>query len=229
MDSPTTDPSAALAIVMSAIALVAAVAILAQRLPMRRAARAVRSVRSVITSAPVGRGFLGSTSDWASAPAAEEAPDAVTVEAVRCIVDPAMGSVTASYAWRPATWTVLPFDVLGYDGSKSWTNEESDGLVALFHLGTDLDALSEEADLEVRVLVEELARRVFGAVDPVVDPSRPRAGAEWTADECASAAAAYRDDVRVDDIARQLGRDQLDIVWRFVRDDVRVLDASAVR
>jgi hypothetical protein len=231
MDLPASDPSVALVIVMSAFALVTAAAVLLQRLAARRnaAGRAGVPDASASENRPVEP-----AADLAVVPARPR-PSATVSSAgahsaddIRTIFDPALPPASQAYPWRPATCT-LPFDVLGYDGSRVWGKEESDGLVALFHLGTDMDALADEVGVDVRALFAELARRVYGAVDPVVDPSRPHNGAEWTAEESARALAVADRAVCLDDTARQLGRDQLDVVTHLIRNDVRTLRPVPVR
>lgn len=100
--------------------------------------------------------------------------------------------------------------------SQVWTEQESDGLVRLFRRGFQLDELAVELGVEPCVVVEELARRAFGAVEPVADPRARRFGQDWTAAELLALHSAAASGLRVADIARQLGRDQLSTVFRLL-------------
>lgn len=97
-----------------------------------------------------------------------------------------------------------------------WSEAETDRLVELFRVGFRLDELAAELDIEAGAVAEELARRAFGAVDPVADPSARRFGQPWTATELRTLDSATRAGLAVSDIARQLGRDQLSTVFRML-------------
>lgn len=116
--------------------------------------------------------------------------------------------------------------------SRAWTQQESDGLVRLFRRGFQLDELAADLNLEPCAVVEELARRAFGAVEPVADPRARRFGQDWTAAELLALHSASASGLRVADIARQLGRDQLSTVFRlleFAADARARLDGSGHR
>lgn len=159
----------------------------------------------------------------------EPTTGAVSADAVRRIVDPSLPSVRQSFPWRPAGHAPLPTELLGYDASRVWTKAESDGLVALFHLGTELSSLATEMGVDERVLVEELARRVFGAIDPVVDPTMPRVGSAWTDADRAAIEPVGCAGACLSDTARRLGRDQLDVVLQLIRAGRRPAHAETVR
>lgn len=234
MDSPVSTIVLPVAVVLVAIALVTTVSIVLERRYARRVARSPhvdRVIDALVAlsttaeaEAPAADVVLPS-----DAPAVESAPTTVSADVVRRIVDPGLAAGPAPYPWRAAGRGVLPFDVLGYDGSMVWTKAESDGLVSLFDLGTDLRALAEEMGVDERVLVEEIARRVYGAVDPVVDPTRVHAGEPWTADEREAIEPIVRCGTCLSDAARRLGRDQLDVVAQLIRDGHRPSATATVR
>lgn len=220
MNSPASALLLSVPIVTGAIAVVTAVSLL---LGVRYGRRLKRSPLVVDSSSAVGSASaLGSAvlsehrQEPDSSAALEPITGAVSAEAVRRIVDPALPTVGQSHPWRPA-------------GSRVWSKAESDGLIALFHLGTDLSALAAEMGLGERVLVEELARRIFGAVDPVVDPTMPRTGAAWSAADRAAIESVGRGDARLSDTAQRLGRDQLDVVQELIRGGRSLSHAETVR
>lgn len=98
-----------------------------------------------------------------------------------------------------------------------WTEQESDGLVRRFRGGFVLDELAADLDVDASAVVEELARRAFGANEPVADPNARRFGQDWTAAELLALHSASASGLRVADIARQLGRDQLSTVFRLLQ------------
>jgi hypothetical protein len=100
--------------------------------------------------------------------------------------------------------------------SHEWIEPESDGLVSLYRVGFLLDELADELDIEPCSIVEELARRVFGATEPVADPLARRFGQPWTAAELRTLHSSVRAGLGVPEIARQLGRDQLSVVFRML-------------
>jgi hypothetical protein len=229
MDLPASASISSVAILLGAIALVLAASALLERRHDRRTARSPHVDMQLDALIALTGARRDSTGVLTLAPERESNPRRVSADLVRRIVDPALPPSEETYPWRPAGGGVLPFDVLGYDGSMAWTKAESDGLVALFHLGTDLTALAEEMGLDERVLAEELARRVYGAVDPVVDPTRPRAGAPWSAADREAIERVVGCGACLSDTARQLGRDQLDVVLQLIHDGRRPLRADLVR
>jgi hypothetical protein len=238
MDSPVSTLLLPVGIVLGAIALVTLVSAVLERRYARWVARSPRVERLVelfAEPAPaeaaqsellVALGTaLGTPPD---APSVESSARTVSADAVRRIVDPSIPSVHQSHPWRPTVVPEFSAQVLGYDASKAWTREESDGLVALVHLGTDLRALAAEMRVDDRVLVAELARRLYGAVDPVVDPTCPRTGRPWRASELSGAESVVHG-ACLSETAARLGRDQLDVVSRLIRDGRRTATATTAR
>ncbi len=130
--------------------------------------------------------------------------------------------------WRP----VAQRDLTGvathrHTVSHLWFEPESDGLVELYRVGFLLDELAAELDIEPCSIVEELARRVFGAIDPVADPLARRFGQPWTAAELRTLHSAERAGLSVPEIARQLGRDQLSVVFRLLEAAAEARTAEA--
>lgn len=214
MDSPVSSPFILIVIVLGAVALVTLIPVVLERRYARRVARSPR----VVAAVPL----------IASAPALESTAETVSADVVRRIVDPALTPVDVSLAWRPSARAPLPAEILGYDGSREWTRAESDGLVALHHLGTDLASLAAETGVDERVVVEELARRLYGAVDPVIDRTRPRRGAAWTTADRAAIRPVARRDADLSDVARLLGRDQLEVVHQLLLDGRRAAHVEPV-
>lgn len=119
--------------------------------------------------------------------------------------------------WRAASARDLgSFATHRHSMSHEWIQPESDGLVELYRVGFLLDELADELDIEPCSIVEELARRVFGATEPVADPLARRFGAQWTAAELRILRSAVDAGHAVPEIARQLGRDQLSVVFRML-------------
>lgn len=119
--------------------------------------------------------------------------------------------------WREATARDLA-ETVGHRHAAphAWTRQESDGLVRRFRGGFRLDEVAADLDVDACAVVEELARRAFGAIEPVADPNARRFGQDWTAAELLALHSASASGLKVADIARQLGRDQLSTVFRLL-------------
>ena len=242
MDLPASALYLPVIIVLGAIAIVMVVSAILERRYARWVARSPhveRLVDAVLAETAPARPLVASAAASVvperpaapptSAPAVESSTDTVSVDVVRHIVDPALSRPVESYPWRSAGHVVLPFDEIGYDNSMIWARSESDGLVALFHLGSDLAGLAGEMGLDERVLTEELARRVYGAIDPVVDPTRPRTGTVWSAADREAIVPIVESGACLSDTARRLHRDQLDVVARLIHDGLRPAHAATAR
>lgn len=159
---------------------------------------------------PVASGF---------APATLSGPDAADIVSAHPAMLVMDGTISASSVqpWRPASARDLgSFATHRHSMSHEWIQPESDGLVELYRVGFLLDELADELDIEPCSIVEELARRVFGATEPVADPLAKRFGQPWTAAELRILRSAVGAGHAVPEIARQLGRDQLSVVFRML-------------
>ncbi|RUQ98128.1 helix-turn-helix domain-containing protein [Labedella endophytica] len=111
----------------------------------------------------------------------------------------------------PAT-DVVPWQL----SSSDWAQADSDEMVELLSTGFRVDELAAEFGVESCSVLVELARRVFGALEPVLDPSARRFGQPWTETEQRTLLSAASAGLGIPDIARQLGRDQLSTVSRLL-------------
>ena len=85
--------------------------------------------------------------------------------------------------------------------ARGWSREESDDIVELYRTGFELDEVAADLDVTSSAVVEELARRAFGAMDPVADPRARRFGQRWTLAELRILNSASRAGFGVADIA----------------------------
>jgi hypothetical protein len=145
------------------------------------------------------------------------------------VVDDAFTSSVAIEPWRPAPASDLG-EVPGGRRltSYAWSARESDELVARFRGGFALDEFAGEMGVFPCAVVEELARRAFGATEPVSDPGARRFGRPWTAAELRTLHSAWTAGLGLSDIARQLGRDQLSTAFRLLESAADARDAAAI-
>lgn len=149
------------------------------------------------------------------------------------IRDDAFTAAPAIEPWRAAT----PADLSEIAGrplarSHAWTRSESDDLVDAFRDGFRLETLADELDVHPCAVVEELGRRAFGAVEPVADVRTRRFGQCWTIAELRALHSGWAARLSVPDIARQLGRDQLSVVFRLLEsaaEERAMVDGSVTR
>lgn len=143
------------------------------------------------------------------------------------VVDDAFTSSVAIAPWRAAPAGDLG-EVAGGRrvASHAWSARESDELMARFRGGFELDEFADEMDVVPCAVVEELARRAFGATEPVSDPGARRFGKPWTAAELRTLHSAWSAGLRLSDIARQLGRDQLSTVFRLLESAADARDVA---
>jgi hypothetical protein len=116
----------------------------------------------------------------------------------------------------PSPKDARTLEIHPHASTYEWSRAESDGLVDLFRVGFRLDELAAETGIGPSSIVEELARRVFGATEPVIDHRARRFGQPWTAAEMRTLDSSIVAGLPVPDIARQLGRDQLSVVFRIL-------------
>lgn len=208
----TIDVLTALVILGGASAVVV-VAILVGQLLERRQAGTGSPVDGPdgVAIGPVASGFAPAT---LSGPGA--ADTAVSAHASMLVMDEAIPRSSVQ-PWHAAPARDLgSFATHRHALSHEWIQPESDGLVELYRVGFLLDELADELDIEPCSIVEELARRVFGATEPVADPHAKRFGQPWTAAELRILRSAVDAGHAVPEISRQLGRDQLSVVFRLL-------------
>jgi hypothetical protein len=207
----TLDVLTALVILGGASAVVVFAILLGQLLERRQtgSSSAVVSADGVAVG-PVASGFGPAT---LSCPGTA---DAAFTHARMLVMDGGIASSSVQ-PWRAASARDLgSFATHRHAISHEWIQPESDGLVELYRVGFLLDELAEELDIEPCSIVEELARRVFGATEPVADPHAKRFGQPWTAAELRILRSAVDAGHAVPEISRQLGRDQLSVVFRML-------------
>jgi hypothetical protein len=211
----TLDILTALVILGGASVVVVAAILLGQYLERRQARSSSRTTSLGDTAVgPVASGLAPATLSADSGSSAGGA--SATCDRSILVMDD--GERTAPVLpWRPT-----PARDLGavanhnHPTSHEWIEPESDGLVSLYRVGFLLDELADELDIEPCSIVEELARRVFGATEPVADPLARRFGQPWTGAELRTLHSSVRAGLAVPEIARQLGRDQLSVVFRML-------------
>lgn len=202
----------ALAFLAAAALIVAVVIVITQRVD-RRSNRADDVASSERRAVPDEIDDVGARLRNACAPVVRSRPNETSL----LIVDDVHTATTTAEPWREnPTRDVSDAVDLPFAGSYAWTQEESDELVERFRSGFVLDDLAEEFGLEPCAVVEEIARRSFGALEPVRDPQARRFGQPWTDAELRALHSAADSGLRISDIARQLGRDQLSAVFRLL-------------
>lgn len=165
MDLPASVSYFPVVIVLGAIALMMVISAIRERRYDRRIRRAPRVDRVTASLAPVGalahpHGEATPDAHPETLPVPGSETDVVTADLVRRIVDPSLPSTHESYPWSPAVRDGVFAEMLDGSRSRLWSKAESDGLVALFHLGIELTGLAEEMGVEEHVLIEELVRRL---------------------------------------------------------------------
>ncbi|RWZ67833.1 hypothetical protein ELQ92_00745 [Labedella populi] len=216
----TLDVLTALVILGGAAAVVVAAILVGQHLERRQDGDAVAGgVDGEPAVGPVASGFTPATLSEGEAAITDE--DTASRPCGPLFIMAGAFVTSSVQPWRPApARDPGPFATQGRAVSHEWIEPESDGLVELYRVGFLLDELAEELDIGPCSIVEELARRVFGATEPVADPLARRFGQSWTDAELRTLHSAVDAGHAVPEIARQLGRDQLSVVFR-------VLEAAA--
>jgi hypothetical protein len=211
----TLDVLTALVILGGASVVVVAAILVGQYLE-RRQARSSSLTTSLRDTAvgPVASGFAPST--LSAGPASSADGTRPTCDHSMLVMDDGVRTAPV-LPWRPTPARDLAAVAThNHPMSHEWIEPESDGLVSLYRVGFLLDELADELDIEPCSIVEELARRVFGATEPVADPQARRFGQPWTGAELRILHSSVRAGLAVPEVARQLGRDQLSVVFRML-------------
>jgi hypothetical protein len=218
-NAPAVDMLSAIVILGGAALIVAFAIYVAQRLE-RRSADAVASITNERLAGPdelediaIGAG-TGTTAALRGRCADPETS--------LLVIDDEHTTTVGVAPWCPPPARDLS-DAVGHRQAAphAWSQPESDALLRRFRVGFRLDALAAELDVEPCAVVEELARRVFGATEPVADTRARRFGQPWTDAELRILHSASVAGLGVADIARQLGRDQLSSVFRLLESAAR--------
>ncbi|WP_229992837.1 YqaJ viral recombinase family protein [Arthrobacter sp. Bi26] len=97
------------------------------------------------------------------------------------------------------------------DEEHRWTSSETSRLLVLYDEGVALDDLASDCGATRLAVVFELARRILNTEGPLKDPAVEHSGRPWSEDDLRYLASAYYDGVWLPSMARQLGRDQLEV------------------
>jgi hypothetical protein len=221
----TLDILTALVILGGASAVVVVAIVVGQYLERREARSSWTASSGSAAVGPVASGFAPATlaADSTSAAVTRNPPYDRSI----LVMDDGFPSAPV-LPWRPTPARDLGVVAThNHRMSHEWIEAESDGLVSLYRVGFLLDELADELDIEPCSIVEELARRVFGATEPVADPLARRFGQPWTAAELRTLHSSVRAGLGVPEIARQLGRDQLSVVFRMLEAAAEFRDHAA--